>query len=393
MLNTTAGSSNTAVGTTAMRNGSGAGSNITAIGYNAALSVSTGNITAVGSGAGIGLTTGVANVAIGYGAGAGNATGNNNTAVGYASWGPFAGSAANDNTVIGYNAGYFTKASGNTLVGSNVYGTGADPVSGPNTAIGFQSQYQNNPGINNTSVGYRCFGSLTMGVRSVTITNGGSGYTPTPPVVAFSGPAAGGGGLQAMGGTVIAGGIITGVTITNRGSFYSTTPVATVAFTGGSGTGATGTVIMNAISLNNTGLGHDVAFDMKEGSNNTIIGYNSGRGITTGSNNTFLGGSITGLPATLDSTVIISDGTGSARLYSPSSGNILFGTTTDVPSAKVAISSTTQGFLLPRMTGVQAEAIASKAEGSLVYATDGTGAAITSKGWWGWDGAAWAKLN
>jgi hypothetical protein len=62
-------------------------------------------------------------------------------------------------------------------------------------------------------------------------------------------------------------------------------------------------------------------------------------------------------------------------------------------SAKVQIDSTTQGFLPPRMTGAQAELISSPAEGLMVYATTGTGVTITSKGWWGYDGATWVKFN
>lgn len=62
-------------------------------------------------------------------------------------------------------------------------------------------------------------------------------------------------------------------------------------------------------------------------------------------------------------------------------------------SARLDVQSTTQGFLPPRMTAVQAEAISSPAEGLLIYSTTGTGVTITSKGWWGWSGAAWEKLN
>jgi hypothetical protein len=62
-------------------------------------------------------------------------------------------------------------------------------------------------------------------------------------------------------------------------------------------------------------------------------------------------------------------------------------------SAQLDIASTTKGFLPPRMTGVQAEAISSPAEGLMVYATTGTGVTITSKGWWGYDGATWVKFN
>jgi len=64
-----------------------------------------------------------------------------------------------------------------------------------------------------------------------------------------------------------------------------------------------------------------------------------------------------------------------------------------VASAVLEVNSTTKGFLPPRMTGAQAEAISSPAEGLMVYATDGTGVTITSKGWWGYDGATWVKFN
>jgi hypothetical protein len=68
-------------------------------------------------------------------------------------------------------------------------------------------------------------------------------------------------------------------------------------------------------------------------------------------------------------------------------------TSTINASAKLQIDSTTKGFLPPRMTGAQAELISSPAEGLMVYATSGTGVTITSKGWWGYDGATWVKFN
>lgn len=74
-------------------------------------------------------------------------------------------------------------------------------------------------------------------------------------------------------------------------------------------------------------------------------------------------------------------------------GSLTIGDTVVDASAIVELTSTTQGFLPPRMTAVQAEAISSPAEGLLVYATDGTGVTITTKGWWGYEGATWVKLN
>ena len=61
-------------------------------------------------------------------------------------------------------------------------------------------------------------------------------------------------------------------------------------------------------------------------------------------------------------------------------------------SAKLEVRSSTQGFLPPRMTANGVLAISSPAEGLLAYATDANGG-ITSKGWWGYDGSSWIKIN
>ena len=50
-------------------------------------------------------------------------------------------------------------------------------------------------------------------------------------------------------------------------------------------------------------------------------------------------------------------------------GNLLLGTTTDIASSKLTIESTTQGFLPPRMTTTQKNAIATPASGLVVYDT------------------------
>lgn len=74
-------------------------------------------------------------------------------------------------------------------------------------------------------------------VESVTVTNGGTGYTGTP-TVAFTG----GGGTGATGTAVVVAGVITGVTITNPGSGYTSAP--TVAFTG-AGDDAAGAAVLS----------------------------------------------------------------------------------------------------------------------------------------------------
>jgi hypothetical protein len=67
--------------------------------------------------------------------------------------------------------------------------------------------------------------------------------------------------------------------------------------------------------------------------------------------------------------------------------------TATIPSSILTLNTTTRGFLPPRMTATQAEAISSPAEGLMIYSTNGAGTTITSKGWWGWNGTTWEKLN
>ena len=87
----------------------------------------------------------------------------------------------------------------------------------------------------------------------------------------------------------------------------------------------------------------------------------------------------------------ITGGSKNVGIYSASV--VTIGTDTPNASALLQVDSTSKGFLPPRMTGVQAEAISSPAEGLVIYSTDGTGVTITSKGWWGYNGATWLKLN
>lgn len=67
--------------------------------------------------------------------------------------------------------------------------------------------------------------------------------------------------------------------------------------------------------------------------------------------------------------------------------------TTDInASAMLQIDSTTKGFLPPRMTGAQAVGISSPSTGLMVYATSSSGA-ITTAGWWGYNGTTWVQLG
>ncbi len=81
----------------------------------------------------------------------------------------------------------------------------------------------------------------SSGIKTVTVTNGGAGYT-TAPSVTFTG----GGGTGIAATATVAGGKVTGITFANdaiyglaKGTGYTSAP--TVAFSGGGGSGATAT--------------------------------------------------------------------------------------------------------------------------------------------------------
>jgi hypothetical protein len=87
-------------------------------------------------------------------------------------------------------------------------------------------------------------------------------------------------------------------------------------------------------------------------------------------------------------------GTNSTNFFiSATSNSVGIGTNTPDNSSILDLSSTTKGFLPPRMTATEAELINLPAEGLMIYSTDGSGINITSKGWWGYNGLTWEKMN
>ncbi|MBL4756048.1 MAG: hypothetical protein JKY52_20945 [Flavobacteriales bacterium] len=74
----------------------------------------------------------------------------------------------------------------------------------------------------------------------------------------------------------------------------------------------------------------------------------------------------------------------SERMRIDASGNVGIGTTS--PSARLEVSSTTSGVLIPRVTLVQRNAIAIPVTSELVFQTDNT------PGYYYWDGAAWVQM-
>lgn len=71
--------------------------------------------------------------------------------------------------------------------------------------------------------------------------------------------------------------------------------------------------------------------------------------------------------------------------------NVGIGTTTPNASAKLDVSSTTQGFAPPEMTATQASAISTTSRKLIIYVTS-TNGTFTSAGLWMWTGATWKLI-
>ena len=71
--------------------------------------------------------------------------------------------------------------------------------------------------------------------------------------------------------------------------------------------------------------------------------------------------------------------------------NVGIGTTTPNASAKLDVSSTTQGFAPPEMTATQASAVTTTTRKLIIYVTD-TNGTFTSAGLWMWNGTTWKLI-
>jgi len=255
-------------------------------------------------------TTGGSNMFLGFNSGGYNSSGSSNTFVGFNS-GRF-NSTGNDNTALGQGALYNnTSGSANIAIGGRVLLsnlTGND-----NTAIGTQALFSNIGGYNNNAFGTA---ALTLNTE---------GYSNN----AF--------GSAALGS--------------------NTTGYANVA------------IGEQALQANTTGyyniaLGTNSGNNVAGGSNNITIGYGTTTQAASDQSSIVIGTATNGLGS--NTTVIGNGSTVKTAIY----GNLLLGTTTDIVSSRLTVNSTTQGFLPPRMTTTQKNAIATPATGLVVYDTD-----------------------
>jgi len=137
----------------------------------------------------------------------------------------------------------------------------------------------------------------------------------------------------------------------------------------------------NTEGSDNTAIGNLALQLMETGSGNIAIGTQAGRiansagtssifignfsqaGGNNRTNQIVIGNSISGLGS--NTTLIGNTSTTFGRWF----GSLLLGTTTNAASSILTMDSTTQGFLPPRMTSTQRDAIASPAAGLVIYNT------------------------
>lgn len=220
--------------------------------------------------------------------------------------GRFALSSAN--TFIGFHTGLWHRNGGvnggrNVAIGDWAFGPGIHGYD--NTAVGVFSLNQCYDCVSDTAVGRDVFKSMShgngmtglgayaglynsTGIGSITVTNGGSGYTTATVTISAPMFAPNGGQCSqtATATAIIDAGVIVGITVTNPGCGYISYPTtinelgvnftwtsATVTITG-DGTGATATA--NYISPEgNTHIGGVSGAYVRYGRYNTYLGSNS----------------------------------------------------------------------------------------------------------------------
>jgi uncharacterized protein (TIGR02145 family) len=129
------------------------------------------------------------------------------------------------------------------------------------------------------------------------------------------------------------------------------------------------------------GIGRQPAFFPLEiqglGTSNDLLQFTNSEGVGKWHLNLLANGSLS----------FAESGVANNRLVLRVGGSIGVGTATPAASAQLDVSSTTKGFLPPRMTAAQRSGISSPAEGLLVFQTDG------SKGYYYFKNEVWTSLT
>jgi hypothetical protein len=177
-------------------------------------------------------------------------------------------------------------------------------------------------------------------VRSITVTNGGSGYTSAP-TVTIGPPVTPPFGynltVQATATAVITGDVVTSVIVTEKGLGYNLNP--SVTFSGGGGSGATATADVVAGNFN-TAIGNSSMDNNVWGYANTSVGVYSGDYGQFDSLTTNIG-YLSGRAVTVPSTTPLTKSTaiGYNAKYTVSNALVLGGTGADQPNVGIGLTN------------------------------------------------------
>ena len=379
----TTGSSNTANGSYALYSNTTGGSN-TANGSSALYSNTTGSSNAAnGSSALYSNTTGNFNTASGAVSLFNNTTGSYNTANGNQSL--YSNTTGGSNTANGYYS-LLNNISGSYNTG-NGYGTLRSNTTGENnTANGSSALYSNTTGSYNTANGSPSLNSNTTGENNTAI----GSFSLSSNTQGSNNTAI---GSSALNSNTIG----SNNTATGYNALYSnTTAVSNNAYgnnalylnTSGYSNNAFGfqSLYRNTIGSANTGYGQSSLYLNSTGSNNTAIGYGTLDNNSTGSNNTGIGYEADVSSNNLSNATAIGSGaivtaSNTIQLGNTSVTNVKtsgtitagalgLGVSSPDASALLEVSSTTKGFLPPRMTYAQRNLISNPANGLIIFCLD-----------------------
>jgi len=329
--------------------------------------------TTVGSGAGLSLTSAAENVLIGYKAGQLIAATNNNVAIGSSAMTNTA--AAFDNVMVGYQTGLGTGAFGrNTGIGSTALRSidaGTD-----NTGVGQGALSGVQSGVNNTVMG-RAAASNGLVQNRLSI----FGANACTQCAVGDNSSIGYQSLFQM---------TNGANNTALGEYSQYSNLLGNWNTSGGQYSQWGTNSGTASHYQNTSFGAYSLYQVRNAANRNIaIGYKAIIDSITGSDNIAIGDSLD-LPSrtgsdqgTIGNVVYIIGGMGHGTTVGP--GRVGIGVNAPAASAKLDVTSTTQGFLMPRMTQTQRDAISSPATGLMIYD-------ITNAGYYWYNGSAWVPV-
>jgi hypothetical protein len=270
--------------------------------------------TAIGLNA-LNSNTGRLNTAIGVSALYSNISGEFNTSNGYEAL--YWNTTGSLNTAIGVSALY-NNISGSSNIANGSFALYSNTTGYNNTGIGWAALYNNTIANSNTAIGYQSMRLNTTGSSNTAI------------------------GTEALYNTT------TGDQNTANGlkSLYSNTT--------GTGNTATGYSALdnNTTGSNNTAIGYEADVESNNLTNATAIGYQA----TVAASNTIQLGNTSVTNVKTSGTI--------------TAGGLGLGVNSPNTSAILEVSSTTQGFLPPRMTYAQRNLISNPANGLMVFCSD-----------------------